>query len=162
MNAKTVDLRHEGGMRFVGRTGSGHEIAFDNGAGNTAPRPTEVVAAALAACSAMDVLSVALKKRQDVVTYRAHVRAEQRVGHPDYFTVVQLVHEVEGPGVETAAIRRCIELSATTYCPVSAMLSAGPTEIHHRYRIVRPGEPVEEGEVLVTGPYERPGGAEAG
>ena len=58
--------------------------------------------------------------------------------------------------MSTAAIARCIELSATKYCPVNAMLSAGATEIHHSYRVRRPGEPVEEGEVLVTGPYRRP------
>ena len=33
------------------------------------------------------------------------------------------------------AVRRAIELSATKYCPVNAMLSAGATEIHHRYRM---------------------------
>ena len=33
------------------------------------------------------------------------------------------------------------------------MLASGATEIRHAYRIVRPDQPVEEGEVLVTGPY---------
>jgi putative redox protein len=154
---KTMQIRHDGGMRFVAQTGSGHEIAFDAGDGDTAPRPTEGILAALGACTAMDVLSVALKKRQAMVTYRVLVSAEQAEGHPDYFTRIDLVHEVIGPKVDTVAIRRCIELSATKYCPVSAMLSAGPTEIHHGYRIVRPGEEPEEGVVLVTGPYQRPG-----
>ena len=36
------------------------------------------------------------------------------------------------------------------------MLAAGATEIHHAYRVTRPGEPTEEAEVLVTGPYQRP------
>jgi hypothetical protein len=52
-------------------------------------------------------------------------------------------------------VRRCIELSAVKYCPVNAMLSAGPTEIHHRYRVIDVrADPamVSEGEVLVTGP----------
>jgi len=60
--------------------------------------------------------------------------------------------------IEEAAIRRAIELSATKYCPVNAMLSAGATEIHHGYRVRNTGpEPFEaEGEVVVTGPYRRP------
>jgi hypothetical protein len=68
------------------------------------------------------------------------------------------MHELSGPLVTEEALQRCIELSATKYCPVSAMLSAGATEIHHRYRIRRTGpEPLEaEGEVIVTGPYRRP------
>jgi hypothetical protein len=38
------------------------------------------------------------------------------------------------------------------------MLSAGATEVHHRFRVVNTGpEPFEaEGEVVVTGPYRRP------
>ena len=60
--------------------------------------------------------------------------------------------------VEVAAIRRSIELSALKYCPVSAMLSAGATEIHHRYIVRNTGpDPFEsEGEAAVTGPYRRP------
>ena len=60
--------------------------------------------------------------------------------------------------MEEAAIRRAIELSATKYCPVNAMLSAGATEVHHRYVVRNIGpEPFEaEGEVVVTGPYRRP------
>ena len=56
-------------------------------------------------------------------------------------------------------MRRCIELSATKYCPVNAMISAGATVVHHRYRIVvvRGDRPYEaEGEVIATGPYARP------
>ena len=68
------------------------------------------------------------------------------------------MHEVTGEGLSEAAIRRSVELSATKYCPVSAMLAAGATVIHHRYRIVSTGErPYEaSGEVVATGPYKRP------
>ena len=57
-----------------------------------------------------------------------------------------------------AAVRRSIELSATKYCPVNAMLSAGATEIHHAYRVRGTGPtPFEAaGEVVVTGPFRRP------
>jgi len=152
---KTAELTLTTGMHFDVETESGRSFAFDDppegGLG-----PVETVLTALAACTAMDVISIALKKRQPVVTYRVHVRGEQRMEYPQVFTRIDLVHEVDGPGVSTAAIARCIELSATKYCPVSAMLSAGATEIHHSYRVTRPGEPTEEAEVLVTGPYQRP------
>ena len=38
MGEKTITLRHEGGMRFVSRTQSGHDIVVDNAGGNTGPR----------------------------------------------------------------------------------------------------------------------------
>ena len=142
-------------MHFDVDTGTGRTIAFDDVA-EGGLGPVETVLAALAACTAMDVISIALKKRQPVVTYKIHARGEKRDEYPQIYTRIDLVHEVVGPGVSTAAIARCIELSATKYCPVSAMLAAGATEIHHAYRVSRPGEPTEEAEVIVTGPYQRP------
>ena len=156
MFVKTVELRHEGGMRFVARTGSGHDLVMDDRSGDTGPGPVEVLAAALAACTAMDVVSIAGKKRQRIGRYEVHVRAEQRAEYPQVYTDIDLLHEVEGPEVDRDAIRRCIELSAEKYCPISAMLSAGDTRVHHRYRVVRPGAAPQEGEVMVTGPYRRP------
>lgn len=158
MNEKRIEIHHDGGMRMVARTGSGHEVVMDNAKGGTGPRPTEMVAAALGACSAMDVASILNKKRQDFARYDIHVRAVARDDYPQVFTSIEIIHEVEGPGVSVASVRRCIELSATKYCPVSAMLSAGATEVHHRYRVIRTGEtPFDEsGEVLVTGPRAQP------
>ena len=152
---RTAELTLTGGMHFDVDTGTGRTIAFDDDA-EGGLGPVETVLAALAACTAMDVISIALKKRQPVVTYRVHARGEKRDEYPQIFTRIDLVHEVVGPGVSTAAIARCIELSATKYCPVSAMLAAGATEIHHAYRVSRPGEPTDEAEVIVTGPYQRP------
>ena len=152
---KSVELPSRRGMQFDVDTEIGRTIAFDDRR-RRAAGPVETVLTALAACTAMDVISIALKKRQPVVTYRVHVRGSQRDEYPQVFTRIDLVHEVDRPGRVDAAIARCIELSATKYCPVNAMLSAGATEVHHPYRVTRPGEPTEEAEVLVTGPYQRP------
>jgi putative redox protein len=149
---KTTRLTFTSGLHFEAETGSGRRFAYDDeptgGLG-----PLESVLSSLAACSAMDVISIALKKRQGVERYVVHAQAEQRDEYPMIFTRIDLTHEVAGSVVDTDAIKRCVELSATKYCPVSAMLSSGATEIHHAYRIIRPGQPVEEGLVLVTGPY---------
>ena len=83
----------------------------------------------------MDVISIAVKKRQVVDAYRVHVRGDQRTEYPQVFTEIDVVHEVTGRDISEAAIRRSIELSATKYCPVNAMISAGATVVHHRYRI---------------------------
>ena len=88
----------------------------------------------------MDVVSIALKKRQDFTRYEIRVRGEQRdeypqVLHPDRASSTRS----RVPASSVSAIRRCIELSATKYCPVNAMLSAGATEVHHRYRVIGTG-----------------------
>jgi putative redox protein len=145
-------------MRFVATTGSKRTIVYGDDPGRAELSPVETIAACVAACSAMDVVAIAAKKRQEISRYEIHVEAVQRDEYPQILTRIDVVHEVEGPGVDEAAIRRSIELSATKYCPVSAMLSAGATEIHHGYRVRNTGpEPFEaEGEVVITGPYRRP------
>ena len=147
------------GLRLVGGTASGHAVIFDDEVGDTAARPIEVLLAALGACSGMDVLSILRKKQQPVVSYHVRVEGDQTDVHPHVFTEIRIVHEVEGSGVQPAAIKRAIELSATRYCSISAMLASGVARIHHWYvlRGATPGED-EVGEVVVTGPHALPGG----
>jgi putative redox protein len=155
---KSVVLEHRGGMRFVGDPSSGHEIAFDDRASNTGGSPVETILSALGACTGMDVISIARKKRLAIDEYRVHVHGSQRDEYPQVYTEIDVTHEIVGRGLAPAAVARCIELSATKYCPVSAMISAGATVIHHRYRIVSPDDAdhAVEGEVVATGPYARP------
>jgi putative redox protein len=155
---RSATLTHEGGMRFVAATGSTRTIVYGDAFAQNELSPVETVVVSLAACSAMDVIAISAKKRQVIERYVVHVEADQRDEYPQVLTRVRVVHEVEGPGVDEAAIRRAIELSATKYCPVNAMISAGPTEVHHAYRVIRTGPDgfEEAGEVVVTGPYRRP------
>ncbi len=155
---KSVEMRHEGGMLFAADPSSGHAMAFDDRVSNQGGSPVETILMALGACSAMDVVSIAAKKRQAVDEYRLHVRGTQRDEYPQIFTSIDVVHEFVGRDLSEAALRRSIELSATKYCPVNAMVSAGDTVVHHRYRIRSTGEaPYEaEDEVIATGPYARP------
>ena len=151
---RSATLVHEGAMRFTATTGSKRTIVYGDAVPDGELSPVETIAVSLAACSAMDVISIAVKKRQEISAYRVHVEATQRDEYPQVLTQAIVTHEVEGPVVDEVAIKRAIELSATKYCPVNAMLSAGPTAVHHRYRIRSTGPaPFEaEGEVVVTGP----------
>lgn len=155
---KAVRVEHFGGMRFHAVPSSGHELDFDDRSSNQGGSPVETLLSALAACSAMDVISIAIKKRQRVTAYRIEVEGDQRDEYPQVYTEISVTHVVEGTNLSEAAIRRSIELSATRYCPVNAMLSAGATVVHHRYRIHSAGEAPYEaaGEVIATGPYQRP------
>jgi putative redox protein len=145
-------------MAFHAEPSSGHPMDFDDRRSNTGASPVETVLSALAACSAMDVISIVTKKRQDVTGYWVDVVGNQRDEYPQVYTEVFVTHEVEGRDLSEAAIRRAIELSALKYCPVNAMISAGATTVHHRYKIRSEGTVsfAVEGEVISTGPYRRP------
>jgi putative redox protein len=156
LGEKQVSLRYDGGMRFVARSGSGHDIVVDNAAGNSGARPTELVLAAVAGCTAMDVVDILAKKRQVVDAYSVEVTGTQREKAPNVYTEITITHVVEG-NVETEAVRRSIELSATRYCTVSAQLASGVARMTHRYTIKRPGATgeaaaEESGVVVVEGP----------
>jgi putative redox protein len=155
---RTVSVRHEGGERFTATTGTGGSVEFGDDIARNEYSPVESIGASLAACSATDVISILGKKRQRIDSYVIEVRAEQRDAYPQVLTRVDIVHIVEGTVVLEHAVRRAIELSATKYCPVNAMLSAGATEIHHSFRMRCTGlGPKEaEGEVIVTGPFRLP------
>jgi len=72
---KSVRARHEAGMRFVITTGSGHSLAIDDAGGDSAPRPAELLLAAQAGCTALDVASILAKKRQAFASYEVTVTA---------------------------------------------------------------------------------------
>ncbi len=140
-------------LRVEVLTGTGFRLTFDTGeAGDVraGPGPTESVLAALAGCTSMDVGSILRKKRQPAASYRVAVTAEKADEHPQVYTSIVIEHQVAGQ-VEPDALRRAIELSATTYCPVSAMLSHS-VRIEHRYRLTREGHGEVSALVAITGP----------
>jgi uncharacterized OsmC-like protein len=99
----------------------------------------------------MDVATILAKKQQRITHYEISVRGEERVEHPRVFITVTITHQVEGPDLDPAAVRRAIELSATRYCPVNAMLASGPVTVHHRF-VARSDAGETSGEVVVVGP----------
>jgi putative redox protein len=140
-------------VRVDAVTGTGFGLIFDTadaGADRAGPSPTESILAALAACTSMDVDSILRKKRQPVSSYRIAVTGEKRDEHPQVYTSIVVEHQVTGD-VEPEAVRRAVELSATTYCPVSAMLSHSVL-IEHRYRLSQGGGEEVSALVVTTGP----------
>lgn len=86
-------------------------------------RPMELLAIGLAGCTAMDVISILNKKRQEVSDFEVRVQAERAEQHPKVFTAVVIEYLVSGRGIDEAAVIRAIELSATQYCAAQAMFS---------------------------------------
>ena len=154
MSTKTAILTMTGGpMRFEAVTGSGHTLVMDNGEGDTGPRPSELVPAALAGCTAMDVISILRKKRQEVTSYELQTSGEQAESHPARFLSFQVTHIVAGDDIDVEAVRRAIELSATRYCTVGATLATGDLTLTHSYIVRTRGEEIT-GEVVVLGPNQ--------
>jgi putative redox protein len=157
MALKTASVSLDNGdMCFIGRSGSGHALVLDSSSGDTGMRPAELIPLALAGCTAMDVISILRKKRQDVRHYEVEATGEQEPDHPNAFTRIDVRHVIDGPEIDEEAVRRAIELSATKYCSVGATLSSGITEVHHSYVVHDPVAADRSAEVIVLGPSADP------
>ncbi|HEX2222269.1 MAG TPA: OsmC family protein [Candidatus Limnocylindria bacterium] len=155
--AAVLDPGSADSLRMRAVTEDGHEMTLDADGqrhDGTAVGPKEMLLVALAGCTAMDVISILRKKRQGTLRYEVTVSGDSADEHPRVYTHIRVEHRVGG-AVEPEALRRAVELSATRYCPVSAML-AGSVRIEHRYRLEVPGEEPIAARVVVTGPDAPP------
>ena len=122
--------------QFVAETGSGHEIIIDEPGSNTGPKPIELLAAALAGCTAFDVVTILRnKKHKKVTAYEVSVRAEQRNFPPQVFTKVNIHHSITGENVDAQSVEDAIELSEMKYCSVGAMVRQSGAEITTTYAV---------------------------
>jgi putative redox protein len=114
-----------GRMSFDGTADTGYHLPLDSapavGGDNGGFRPMELLATGLAGCTAMDVISILTKKRQDVTDFEVRVHLERAAEHPKVFTTATIYYEVSGHAIDETAVRRAIELSAVRYCPAQAM-----------------------------------------
>lgn len=112
-------------MVFEGIPPSGKTVTLDSAPDEErlGPGPMELVAISMAGCTAMDVISILGKKKQDVTGFEVKVHADRSEEYPKVYTRAELVYEVTGHSVDDAAVLRAIELSIQKYCPVHAMLS---------------------------------------
>jgi putative redox protein len=140
-DAKAV-IHHAGDDLFVCVSPSGHAQAIDtNHERASAASPVELLLIALGSCTAVDVISILRKKREQVTSYRVEVRGERRSEHPRHFTRMEVRHIVRGHNISERALRQAIELSETKYCSVAATLR--PTvEIVSIHEIIEESEPV--------------------
>ena len=123
MDAKVV---WQEGLSFTGTSDSGFQVPLGAdprvGGKDDGFRPMELMALSLAGCTAMDVISIMSKKRQNVTAFEVNVQAQRAQEHPKVFTEAVIRYEFTGHDIREEAVRRSIQLSTERYCPAQAML----------------------------------------
>ena len=133
-----VELTHPFGQQrqFTAYSGSGHSLLIDDAAGGTGPKPIELVAMALAGCTAFDVITILRQKyHQKVTGYQVKVEADQAERPPQVFTAVRIHHVVTGFDIDAPALEQAIRLSEEKYCSVGAMVQK-TAPFHTTYEIL--------------------------
>jgi putative redox protein len=95
----------------------------------------ETVLAGTGACSAIDVILILKKARQQVTDCYVDVEAERATTDPKVFTRIHFHFVVTGKGLDSAKVARAISLSADVYCSASAML-AKTANITHDFELI--------------------------
>ena len=121
-------------MSFEGTSDSGFKVPLGAsprvGGDDDGFRPLELLAIGLAGCTAMDVISILSKKRQEVNSFEVKVHVERSDKHPKVFTHLAIEYVISGKDISRGAVERAVELSANKYCPAQAMFKqVAPMEL---------------------------------
>lgn len=139
----TLTLQDE--MHFTAVANSGYVVHVDTkapeGQVSRGASPMELLMISLAGCTAMDVISILRKKRQNVTGFEVRIHGDRATDHPKVFTDFELEYVVSGVDVDPAAVERSIQLSTETYCSAHAMLEKAAS-IRTRYTIIQEQEAV--------------------
>lgn len=130
----TAKISWVDGALFVAEGGSGHTITMDGapdvGGRDLASRPMEVLLMGMGGCTAIDVVSMLRKQRQDIEGVEVSLVAERADDYPKVYTSVKLVYTVRGRKLNRALIERAVGLSDEKYCSATAMFRKTATVTH--------------------------------
>jgi putative redox protein len=116
----------KGNMAFTGTSDAGYSIPLDTskamGGSDNAIQPLQLFAIGLVGCTAMDVISILQKKRQQITDFEVSAQIERAEEHPKVFTKILLEYKITGKNLDKKAVDRAVELSETRYCAAKAML----------------------------------------
>jgi len=130
----TVELsRVQNDYGFEATDAYGHTVRMDtspeSGGHNFGVRPMQMLLLGLAGCSAIDVISILKKQRQEVKDYKMVVKGEREKGtEPSLWKDIFVEFHIYGKVDEDKA-KRAAELSMNKYCSVSETLRRSGTNL---------------------------------
>ena len=123
----TIELsRVQHDFGFEAKDAYGHTVQMDtspdSGGHNFGVRPMQMLLMGLAGCSAIDVISILKKQRQEVRDYKMVVRGEREAGvTPSVWKDIHIEFHIYD-NIDLDKAQRAVELSMDKYCSVSATL----------------------------------------
>ena len=103
------------------------DAAPEIGGSNKVMRPMQLLLSALGGCSAVDIINILKKQRQDLKDFKVEIEAEREEGKtPSLFTQIH-VHFILIGKIEPDKVKKAIKLSMEKYCSVSRILEKSAT-----------------------------------
>ena len=130
----TIQLQRVHGEFGIEATdGNGHTIKMDSspesGGQDFGVRPLQTLLMGLGGCSAIDVMSILKKQRQEVTDYKINISGEREQGkEPSLWKSVRIEFHLFG-NIDPDKAERAVDLSVNKYCSVAATLMGAGAEI---------------------------------
>ncbi len=123
---------------------SSMDASPEAGGKGLAPTPKELVMNAMMGCTAMDVVSILKKMRQEIREFWMENEVEKTGVHPIHFKKALLTFQLNG-NLDADKVQKAVELSLSKYCGVNYMISF---TCDIRYRIVLNGTEISNGKAI--------------
>lgn len=108
----------------------------DSGGTNQGMRPMQMLLAAMGGCSAIDVITILKKQRQDLKDLKITVTGErEKDAVPSLYQTVHAHYKFFGP-VDPEKAEKAISLSIEKYCSVSLTLEKAGAKVTYSFEIV--------------------------
>jgi putative redox protein len=121
--------RVQGEFGFEAKDENGHIVRMDSSP-ESGGWDFGVLLMGLAGCSAIDVLTILKKQRQEVRDYKMVVNGEREKGkEPSLWQTVEVEFHLWG-NIDKDKAQKAVELSIEKYCSVAATLSKAGADIH--------------------------------
>jgi putative redox protein len=133
--------RVEGDFAFEATDAKGHIARMDSssetGGLDSGIRPMQMLLMGIGGCSAIDIVMILKKQRQQVEDFSMKVTGEREKGkEPSLWENIKVVFTITGNVDEEKAFRAC-ELSMNKYCSVAETLRRGGTNLTWEVKVIK-------------------------
>ena len=94
----------------------------EHGGTDSGPTPKELILNAMMGCTAMDVVEILKKMRQDILEFKMEIQAEKTKHYPIHFKTASLIFLFKG-NIDADKAIKAVDSSLTKYCGVNYMIS---------------------------------------
>jgi putative redox protein len=128
--------RVSGDFGFEAKDESGHIVKMDSnpqsGGLDFGVRPMQMLLMGLGGCSAIDVINILKKQRQDVRDYKMVINGDREPSvEPSLWKDVDMEFHLYG-NIDPDKAQKAVDLSVNKYCSVAATLVKGGAEIKYK------------------------------
>jgi putative redox protein len=130
---KVILQRLDDAFQFEAKNETGNSVIFDvgpeSGGKGNGIRPMQSLLMALGGCSAIDIIIILKKQKQEITDFRIEIDGEREKGkEPALWQDVHVIYHIDG-NVDPEKAKRAVQLSMEKYCSVSKTLEVAGAKI---------------------------------